>query len=104
MKNKFKKGDIILILANYTGIGVTLGYNLIPNLFEFTGPGGGLIDAYPWTSEALNGPHNGKNGALQAMIYTSSETASGTYTVTIQTRLGGTSKLTETKTVSFKVE
>ncbi|HSE40001.1 MAG TPA: M36 family metallopeptidase [Acidobacteriota bacterium] len=103
MKSTFKKGDIIDVLANYTGTGLTPGYNLIVVQFQMTGPQGGVIDSIAWFGEVLNGTNTGKRGSLQAEIYTTSDTKSGTYSVTIQSRLGGTSKLTEVRSVSFKV-
>ncbi len=103
MKTKFKKGDFIVLFANYTGTGLTPGYNLIPIRFEFNGPDGGLIDAYAWYGEVLNGNNNGIRGAYQGEIFTYPQTKSGTYTITLQSRLGGTSILTEVKTVSFQV-
>ncbi len=103
LKTTFKKGDVIDILANYEASGLTLGYNLIAEDFEITGPNGASIDAYPYWDEVVNGTKTGKKGALQAEMWTYDNTRTGTYTVTLRSRLGGTSQLTETRTVSFKV-
>jgi Zn-dependent metalloprotease len=103
LKTTFKKGDIIDILANYEASGLTLGYNLIAEEFEITGPKGASIDAYPYWDEVVNGTNTGKKGVIQAEMYTYSETKSGTYTVTLRSRLGGTSQRTESHSVTFKI-
>lgn len=103
MKTTFKKGDVIEILANYEASGLTLGYNLIAEEFEVTGPQGATIDAYAYWDEVVNGTKTGKKGALQGEMWTYDNTKTGTYTVTLRSRLGGSSLRTESRSVSFKV-
>jgi Fungalysin metallopeptidase (M36)/Fungalysin/Thermolysin Propeptide Motif len=103
LKTTFKKGDVIEILANYEATGLTPGYNLIADEFEVTGPKGATIDAYAYWDEVVNGKYTGKSGALQAEMWTYDNTKTGTYTATLRSRLGGTSQLTETRSVSFKI-
>jgi Zn-dependent metalloprotease len=102
-KIKFKKGEIVEVFANYTGSGLTLGYNLYVVHFQLEGPVGSLIDAAPVGSEVVNGRNVGKRGVFQAEIYTYPETLPGKYTVTLQSQLGGTSQLTDLLSVSFNV-
>jgi Zn-dependent metalloprotease len=103
MKSKIKKGSIIILFANYTGSRLTPGYNLIPVQFELSGPEGSNIEAYAWYGEVANGTHTGKRAAYQADIYTYPDTKTGTYKVTLQSRIGGSSQLTGVKTVTFKI-
>ncbi|MCI0615844.1 hypothetical protein L0244_22905, partial [bacterium] len=103
LKTTFKKGDVIEILANYEASGLTPGYNLIADEFEVTGPKGASIDAYTYWDEVVNGTNTGKKGALQAEMWTYDNTKTGTYTVTLRSRLGGSSQRTESRSVTFKV-
>ncbi len=102
LKSTFKRGDYIIVLASYSGTGLTPGYNLISDL-QITGPPNMNVDAFPFIDEVSNGLHLGKKGAWVAELGTYDFSARGEYTVTLRSRLGGTSTLTETKTVKFKL-
>jgi Zn-dependent metalloprotease len=103
LKSNFKKGDVIEVFANYTGSGLTPGYNLIAVRFDLSGPANSSITGFAFLDEVVNGTRSGKNGALQGEIVSFSDTKPGTYTVTLQSRLGGTSQLTETRSVKFRI-
>jgi len=103
LKTTFKKGDVIEILANYEASGLTPGYNLIAEDFQVTAPQGATLDGYSYWDEVVNGTNTAKKGAVQAELWTYSDTKSGTYTVTLRSRLGGTSQRTESRSVTFKV-
>jgi len=103
LKTTFKKGDVIEILANYEASGLTPGYNLIAEDFQVTAPQGATVDGYSYWDEVVNGTNTAKKGAVQAELWTYSDTKSGTYTVTLRSRLGGTSQRTESRSVTFKV-
>lgn len=103
MKTTFKKGDVIEILANYEASGLTLGYNLIAEDFQITGPKGAYMDAYAYWDEVVNGTNTGKKGVLQGEMWTYADTKSGTYVITLRSRLGGTTQRTESHSVTFKV-
>jgi Zn-dependent metalloprotease len=103
LKTTFKKGDVIEVLANYEASGLTLGYNLIAEEFAVTGPNGTRLDSYAYLDEVVNGTNTGKKGALQGEMWTYDNTKAGTYTVTLRSRLGGTSQHTEPRSVTFKI-
>lgn len=102
LKSNFKRGDAIIVVANYSGKGLTPGYNLIPE-FEISGPANGNVSAFPFIDEATNGSHSGKRGAWVAEIQTFDTSALGDYTVTIRFRLGGSSLTTAAKSFTFKI-
>lgn len=102
-KTKFKRGDTIVIVANYRGSGLAPGYNVIPIDADLTSPPGTAPDGFLLIDEAVNGSRTGNNGAIQAVLFTDSDTAKGQYTVSIQSRLGGTSSASAKKTVKFTV-
>ena len=102
LRKSFKQGEYIIVLAGYKGTGLTPGYNLIPIEMEVNGPAGSSLIAYPSIGEVSNGLHLRKKGAWVAEIDTSGA-PSGDYSVTILCRLGGTSTLTDVKTVHFRI-
>jgi Zn-dependent metalloprotease len=102
LTSKFKPGDFIVVLSNYEGRNLTPAYNLIPD-FQISGPPGGNVNAFPTIDEAVNGSHTGKQGAWAVQIQTFESSAPGEYLVTVRYRLGGTTQLTQTKTVKFKI-
>ena len=102
-KNKFKRGDTIVIVANYRGSGLAPGFNVIPIDADLKSPPGTPPDGFLLLDEAVNGSRNGNNGAFQAVLFTDSGTAKGQYTVSIQSRLGGTDNASAKKTVKFTV-
>lgn len=105
LKTTFKPGDAIVILANYTATNVTPGYNFIPEAFDYHSPSGSIALAYLLIDDAVSGSHSGINGAAQALIYTDSTTTKpGSYSVGIQSRLGGTTKLGAKRTVKFTLK
>jgi Zn-dependent metalloprotease len=103
LKTTFKKGDVIEVLANYQASGLTPGYNLIAEEFQVSGPNGTQLDSYAYFDEVVNGTNTGKKGALQGEMWTYDTTKAGTYTVTLRSRLGGTSQRTESRSVTFKI-
>ena len=102
LTSRFKRGDYIVVLANYEGRRLTPAYNLIPD-FQISGPPDGNVNAFPFMDEAANGTRLGKKGAWVAEIQTFNFSAPGEYVVTIRLRLGGTTQVTDTKTVKFQL-
>jgi Zn-dependent metalloprotease len=102
IRSSFNRGDYIVILAGYLGKGLTPGYNLISEM-EIDGPQNANVSAFPSIDEVSNGLRVGKKGAWAAEIQTLQNSAPGEYTVTIRGRLGGTTNLTQTKSVKFKL-
>ncbi len=102
LRKSFKQGEYIVVLAGYNGTGLTPGYNLIPVEVALSGPGGTSVIAYPSVDEVSNGLHLRKKGAWVAQIDTTGAQP-GDYAVTIRSRLGGTSTMTEAKTVRFQI-
>ena len=102
IRSTFKRGDIIVVVANYSGSALTPGYNLISDI-QLTGPPNANVDAFGFIDEVANGLHLGKRGVWVGEIGTYSFSQLGTYTVTFQGRLGGTTQITPTKTVKFRL-
>ena len=103
LRSTFKRGDWIAVLASYTGSELTPGYNLIGESVELAGPQNAGVDSYSFFDEAANGARAGIKGAWIAEVDTYAESKPGTYTVTVQCRLGGTSQRTELKSVTFRL-
>jgi Zn-dependent metalloprotease len=102
LKEKFKQGDVIAILADYKAENVTPGYNMIPESLDLKGPPSTQIFVFLFASEVVKGRHGGlKGGALQLLIETDSTTAKGTYEITTRARLGGTSHLGPKRKTNF---
>ncbi|HSP06931.1 MAG TPA: M36 family metallopeptidase [Acidobacteriota bacterium] len=103
-KTKFKRGDTIVVVANYRGTGLAPGWNVIPVDVNLNSPAGTPPDGFLFLDEAVNGSRTGNNGAFQGVLFTDSGTATGQYTVMIQSRLGGTSQTSPRKTVKFSLK
>jgi Zn-dependent metalloprotease len=104
LKNNFKQGAVIAILADYKAENVTPGYNMIPEWFDIKGPRFTRIFVFTFASEVVKGSHGGlKGGALQFLIETDSTTAKGTYEITTRARLGGTSHLGAKRRTTFTI-
>jgi Zn-dependent metalloprotease len=104
IKTTFKPGDTIIVLANYNATNVTPGYNFIPEVFDYHSPSGSNADVYFLVDDAVNGSHSGINGAAQGLIFTDTNTTTGNYSVAIQSRLGGSTKLGVKRTVKFTLK
>jgi Zn-dependent metalloprotease len=104
IKTKFKQGDAIFIVSSYKASNLTPGYNLVASKVTVQAPGNVQPDTFLFFEEVENGTNSGKNGAGQVEIDLSENSPKGTYTVTLQSRLGGTSTLTEEKTTTFQVQ
>lgn len=103
LKSTFKKGDIIVVLANYTASSnLTPAFNIIPVDASYSGPG--LMLGFKLLDEAVKGSHTGLKGAWQVALYTFSFTSAGSYSVSVQSRLGGTHTYSPNKTVHFKIK
>jgi hypothetical protein len=103
LKKTIKKGDHLYVLADYRASGVTPAFNMIPVDARLKGPGASSIITFLLVDEVVSGSRTGRNGALQALVLTDPNTAAGTYTITIQSRLGGTSRTSSVKSVKFKI-
>lgn len=102
-KTTFKRGDTIVIVANYHATGLVPGYNIFPAEASLKRPPGTAPQSFLLVDEAVNGNRNGNNGAFQAVFFTNSNSAKGQYTVTITSQLGGTNQQSASKTVKFKL-
>lgn len=102
-KTTFKRGDTIVIVENYNASGLTPGYNVIPIDASVQRPPGTAPDSFLLLDEAVNGNRTANNGAFQAVFFTDSNSAKGQYTVSIQSRLGGSNQTTVKKTIKFKL-
>jgi hypothetical protein len=103
LKTAIQKGEHLYVLANYQGRDLTPGFNLLPMDATLKGPGASSIITFLLVDEVVNGSRTGRSGAIQALVLTSPNTAAGTYTITIQSVLGGTTKATAVKSVKFMV-
>lgn len=103
LKTTFTKGDPIFVLANYRASSLTPGFNMIPVQGSLKGPGTSTITGFLFVDEVVNGTRTGRNGAIQAILFTDSNTTPGTYTVSIHSRLGGTGRTSPGKSVKFKL-
>jgi Zn-dependent metalloprotease len=104
LRSKFKRGDIIAVLISYAGSRLTPGYNLIGENIELTGPKDANVFAYFILDEAVNGSHTGAKGAWIVEVDTDKDFSKpGTYTVSAQCRLGGTSQRSEAQSVTFRL-
>ena len=101
IKSTFQRGDIIYLVAQYDGAGLSPGYNLVPERFSFGQPPGGDAFAYPLIAEVGNGPHRGLKGLHLYEVDTESTTAPGVYTFVLSARLGGTNRTFPQATISF---
>jgi Zn-dependent metalloprotease len=104
IKNIFKVGDTIAIVATYVASGLTPGYNLVPETLEFDAPDGSLAYLSAFYDEATNGVHSGSHGSIQAFLDTYAPGDVGTYTIQIASRLGGTSATSPVKTIRLQVQ
>ena len=62
LRKNFKRGDYIVVLADYSGSKLTPGYNLIPVEFQVNSPINSTVDAFPFIDELANGLHRRKQG------------------------------------------
>lgn len=103
LKTTFKKGDPIFVVANYRANGLTPGFNMIPVEGSLKGPRTSTITGFLFVDEVVNGTRTGRNGAVQGILFTDLGTVSGTYTISIHSRLGGTGRTSPGKSAKFKV-
>lgn len=101
IKNTFQRGDLIYLVAQYDGAGLSPGYNLVPMHFSFQQPSGGDTFAFPLISEVHSGSHRGLKGVHLFEVDTDQNTKPGTYTFVVSARLGGTSQSFPQASVSF---
>lgn len=101
IKNTFQRGDLIYLVAQYDGAGLSPGYNLVPVNFSFQQPSGGDVFAFPLISEVRSGSHRGLKGVHLFEVDTDQNTKPGTYTFVLAARLGGTSQSFPQASVSF---
>ena len=103
IKSHFKSGDPVSIFAGYVGSNLTPGYNLIAENTQLSGPAGTQAAVYPYLDEVENGSHTAKKGAWLIDVDTTSAKP-GKYTITFQSRLGGTTPLLPAATVTFQIQ
>jgi hypothetical protein len=103
IKNNFKVGDTIAIVATYVASGLTPGYNLVPETLEFDAPNSSLAYLSAFYDEATNGVHSGSHGSIQAFLDPYAPGDVGTYTIRTASRLGGTSSSSPVKTIQLQV-
>lgn len=103
LKNAFKSGEVVSILAGYHAANLIPGFNLVTETTQLAGPDNTQAAVYPYWDEAINGTHTGKQGAWLVDVDTTGAKP-GKYTLTFQSRLGGTSGLLPAASASFTIK
>jgi Zn-dependent metalloprotease len=103
-KSTFQKGDTILFVASYRASRLTPGYNMIPVRGALKGPVNSSLTVFGLIDEVVNGTRTGRNGAVQAILFSDENANAGSYSLNLQSRLGGTGKTSPQKTAKFKIQ
>jgi Fungalysin metallopeptidase (M36) len=99
----FKKGQYVLGVIGYnTSSNLIPGYNFVPVDAELSAPCNSCVTVVTFPDEARKGTHANADGAIQVLLITRSA-VSGTYTLTVKSRLGGTEQVSNTVTANFRI-
>jgi hypothetical protein len=104
LTSQFSPTQTVWVIVEYAASGLLPGFNLVAHDLQFETPAGSNARILPLIPEVANGSHLGLDGLFFLEIPTDSNTARGTYTIRITPRLGGSSNVLETKSVTFTIQ